>query len=287
MLHAFHKLAPREEPVAIEEMDPLQFGSLVHDTLFETLSGLRESGLLPLLPAGLEAARAVLDAALARVSARYRDDLAPAIPRVFDDGVAAVRADAIELLRRMAEDPSGFAPWRFELAFGLDVRRSRDPESRRDPAALACGLNLRGSIDLVERREDGTLRVTDYKTGKVRLSRGAYVAGGETLQPVLYALALEALLDATVESGRLWYCTSAAGFEERVVPLDGTARAAAEALAGALAESIAKGLLPADPRPGACDWCDYRSVCGPHEERRVRRKPRAERKALDHLRDLA
>ena len=44
---------------------------------------------------------------------------------------------------------------------------------------------------------------------------------------MLYALAAERLFaDAKVASGRLYYCTAAGGYEERVVPLDGAARRA-------------------------------------------------------------
>ncbi len=64
------------------------------------------------------------------------------------------------------------------------------------------------------------MRVTDHKTGKVRANHGVVVGGGKVLQPVLYALAAEKLLGHRVEAGRLYYCTSAGGYEERVVEID-------------------------------------------------------------------
>jgi hypothetical protein len=36
--------------------------------------------------------------------------------------------------------------------------------------------------------------------------------------------------------------------------------------------AIELGFLPAAPAPRACTWCDFRAVCGPHEELRVRNK---------------
>jgi len=36
--------------------------------------------------------------------------------------------------------------------------------------------------------------------------------------------------------------------------------------------AIELGFLPAAPASGACAWCDFRAVCGPHEEVRVARK---------------
>jgi hypothetical protein len=53
------------------------------------------------------------------------------------------------------------------------------------------------------------------------------IDGGRTLQPVLYALALGSFPGAAVDSGRLYYCTSAGGFAERSVALDDAARDAA------------------------------------------------------------
>ena len=178
-LQAIHRLQPRDVPVAIEELNPLQRGSLVHEVQFELFGKLREESLLPVDPANLDAARARLDEILDQVASRYRDELAPAIDRVWDDGVDHVRADLREWLRRSAEDDSGFVPWRFEFSFGLPGRRDRDPHSSPDPIELDCGIRLRGSIDLVERDANDRLRVTDHKTGRVRATQSAIVGGGE------------------------------------------------------------------------------------------------------------
>jgi ATP-dependent helicase/nuclease subunit B len=272
-LYAVHRLAPREVPEAIEEIDPLQRGSMVHDVQFELFGTLRDAGLLPVTSERLPAARDHLDRVLDEVAERYRDELAPAIERVWRDGVESVRADLREWLRRASEDATGFIPWRFELSFGLPGRRAADPHSRDAPVALDAGIALRGSIDLVERREDGRLRATDHKTGKVRVKVDEVVSGGEALQPVLYALALEKLFpDDTVDSGRLYYCTGAGGFAERTVLLDADARESAATVAGAIGEALATPFLPAAPSKGACRWCDYRVVCGPYEELRTDRK---------------
>src|SRR5262249_10829468 len=156
------------------------------------------------------------------------------------DGIAAIRADLREWLRRMAQDGRGWCPERFELSFGLTDREQADPASSADAIAIAGGLKLRGSIDLVEPHRAGAVRVTDHKTGKVRANHGVVVGGGKVLQPVLYALAAEKLLNHRVEAGRLYYCTSAGGYGERVVEIDrngqnansGAATTARDAAAG-------------------------------------------------------
>ena len=290
-LHTIHGLAPREVPEAIDELDPLQRGSLIHEVQFDLFARLQSDGLLPVRPSNLGEAQARLDVIVAEVAGRYRDDLAPAIDRVWEDGVAAVRADLREWLRRASEDESGYVPWLFELSFGLNERRERrQADSHSVPGAvdLKCGIQLRGSIDLIERHPSGTARVTDHKTGKVDAKRDQLIAGGKTLQPVLYALASEKLLadQARVTSGRLYFCTSAGGFAEHAVPLDSKARNSADEIAEAIGNALAQPFLPASPDSGQCDLCNFRVVCGPYEERRAARKPQENLAPLLALRAL-
>lgn len=286
VLQAIHRLAPREVPEPIEELDPLQRGSLVHEVLFELLVGLRDEGRLPLRADDFEHVRDRLDEVVERIAARFRDELAPAIDRVWDDGIASIRADVREWLVRAVE-PSPWVPWKFELSFGLTDRRAQDPSSITEPVALESGLRLRGSIDLVERHEDGALRATDYKTGRARADADAVIGGGETLQPVLYALALERMFpEHRVSGGRLYYCTSAGEYKQVDIKLDDYARRAAGEVVAIVGESIAKGFLPAAPNDGACEYCDYRPVCGPHEEQRTAKKARERLVQLRRLREM-
>jgi ATP-dependent helicase/nuclease subunit B len=296
-LYAIHRLEPREESEAIEVLDPLTRGSLFHEVQFDLLSALREQGMLPVHRGNLEAAHSLVDERLNRRADRYHDELAPAIEKVWEDGIASVRADLREWLRRMADDARGWCPDRFELSFGLKDREQADPASSDDPVALDFGLKFRGSIDLIERHSDGAIRVTDHKTGKVRADKGVVVGKGKILQPVLYALAAEKLLRHEVAAGRLYYCTAAGGYEERVVELNRglqsaagdtgkTARDVAAEVAGIIGGALTDGFFPAAPGDKECAWCDYRMVCGPHEEQRLKRKPPARLKSLTQLREM-
>ncbi len=288
-LQAIHRLAPREVPEAIEELDPLQRGSLIHDVQFALFGSLRQNGLLPVRPNNLYRVHQELDAVIGEVAVRYRDDLAPAIDRVWEDGVAAIRADLREWLRRASEDDSGYVPWYFELSFGLEhrpERRQADPQSVPGAVELDCGIRLRGSIDLVERHPSGIARVTDHKTGKADIKPAQLIDGGRSLQPLLYALAAEKLFagEVRISSGRLYFCTSAGGFAEQVVVVDERARAAAAQVADAIGDAVAHPFLPAAPDKRQCDLCDFRVVCGPYEERRAARKPRRNLERLLALR---
>ncbi|MGH7815196.1 MAG: PD-(D/E)XK nuclease family protein [Candidatus Binataceae bacterium] len=285
-LQAIHRLEPREEPEAIDIIDPLTRGGLFHEVQFLILTALRERNALPVTPETLDAASALVDAILEETAARWRDELAPAIERVWNDGIDSIRADLREWLRRAAHDPEKWRPDAFELAFGLRDREQADPRSSAEAALLEGGLKLRGSIDLVERDPAGRIRVTDHKTGKVRAAKDFAIGGGKTLQPVLYALAAERVLKAAVHSGRLYYCTATGGYEERVVEIDEPARATTREFISILDGALAEGFLPAAPGARECEWCDYRRVCGPYEERRAALKPKPRLEPLHRLRAM-
>lgn len=272
-LSALLKLSKREEPAPLEELDPLQRGTLVHETQFALLTRLRAAGLLPVRDGNLAAAQDLLEETLAEVAGLHEDRLFPAIPKVWEDGIAQVRADLREWLRRMPTETS-WTPSHFELSFGLTEHDGgRDAASVKDPVELDCGLRLRGSIDLVETHVDGSLRATDHKTGKVRAKQGSIVSGGAILQPVLYALAIERILPGEVKSGRLYYCTSTGEYSAIDVTLNDAARAAAQTVASAVGDALSSGRLPAAPQDSkACLYCDFLDVCGPYEATRVKLK---------------
>jgi ATP-dependent helicase/nuclease subunit B len=283
LLQGIHQLRPREEIQALDVLDPLTRGALIHAIQFRLLGTLRAEKQLPLADERMQSAFEHLDLSVARVSAEYRERLAPAIERVWEDAVEAIRLDLREWLRRLVATSAEWTPLHFELAFGLPnrFRSEADPASRPEPVEVLGRALLRGSIDLIEQRSDGTLRVTDNKTGKAWVPETAIVDGGKALQPVFYALATEALFQKPVASGRLYYCTQDGEFTERSIALNDGSRESAGKVLDVIGRAIAQGSLPAVPAKDACDSCDYRIVCGPHEGIRVSRK-RGER-----LQDLA
>jgi len=79
--------------------------------------------------------------------------------------------------------------------------------------------------------------------------------------------------EADVAVGRLYYCTTDGEYRTHEVPINDHNTGAAQVLSDVLAQAFSAGAFHALPRSGACTWCDYRTVCGPDEERRIRRKP--------------
>ena len=143
-LQAIHRLQPREDPVALEVIDPLTRGGLFHEVQFEILTLLRDEKLLPITAATLDRALDLIDDTLAQVAARWEEELVPAIPRVWQDGIQSIRADLREWLR-LAQTASGCPPLR---AVVRPPRRDSTPRIPPRRAALASRrLRVRGSID--------------------------------------------------------------------------------------------------------------------------------------------
>jgi len=281
-LHAIFGIRPKEEAAPLEQLDPLTRGALFHATQFRFFQEWRKQP-----DAGTDRLLDALDAAVDSVATEYEEKLAPAIPRVWRGDLEDLRTDLRGWMRIWQSTLAEWEPQHFEFAFGLDsTPGERDPASRPAEVVLEGLARLRGSIDLVERhRTRGVLRVVDHKTGKPPEREPVSVGGGAVLQPALYALAAEVLLRQTAEAGRLHYCTQRGGFASCDIPIDAATRMRIERALGIVRDGITTGFLPAAPREGACELCDYRAVCGPNEEVRVRRwKPPID--SLIELRNL-
>jgi RecB family exonuclease len=285
LLSAIYRLGPREEPEPLQSIDPVTRGAIFHRVQAQFVRECLEHSWLPLSSARLQHAQALVDDILDKVAAEFREQLAPAIERVWQDEIEQMRSDFRGWLLRLTEQNS-WTPVLVEFAFGLPVDGGYDPASTADPARLAEGFLLRGIIDLAEQNVSCTIRVTDYKTGKDRIEGSIVVGQGELLQPVLYSLAVERIRKQNVSEARLWYCTSTGGYSERVVPMNDSTRSCGTEVLKLIDHAVQAGFLPPAPREGACNWCDFRAICGPHEELRSKRKDQKPLAALFYLREM-
>jgi ATP-dependent helicase/nuclease subunit B len=290
LLHAIHKLRPREEKIALERMDPLTRGALFHEAQFRLFRELQSAQLLPIDRRNAARIIEIADGVLDRVAAENEEKLAPAIPRVWRSEIEDLRLDLRGWIQQAAGDSEGWLPTHFEFGFGGASMREgelRDAQSTAAEAVLDSGVRLRGAIDLIEKHTvRGTLRITDHKTGKPPRELPKYVGGGALLQPLAYAMAAESLLGASAEVSRLSYCTQRGGYQEIRFDVTPGHRAFFTHAMSLIDGEIDRGFLPAAPQTGACGMCDYLPVCGPNEERRTARKRREPLEALQDLRNI-
>jgi ATP-dependent helicase/nuclease subunit B len=228
---------------------------------------------------------AILSRAGADAAEEFREEMAPAIDRVWGDEVSAVMRDLRGWIRRMATDGSEWVARYVELGFGLHAHPDRDAASGQEPVLIDGRYPLRGAIDLVEiHRTSGALRVTDHKTGRNRTVDGLAIGGGATLQPLLYAEAAEQVLAAPVSETRLFFCTVAGGYGERAVPLTAQNRRLGIEALEIIDRAIETGVLVPAPAEGACARCDFVGVCGPTAAEHAGRKTTGLLRDLDALR---
>jgi ATP-dependent helicase/nuclease subunit B len=286
LLGAIYRLRPADDLEPLQRMDPLTRGSLFHAVQTAFYRQLQSENALPVTPAAVDRALAVLDAAVATIAGEQYELLAPAIDRVWHDEIAAIRRDLRLWVDEIARAGGKWIPRQFEWAFGYAdggaLAVGRDPTSRAEPVVIDGRFHLHGSIDLVEERAGtGELRVTDHKTGKYRGKDHMMVDGGRALQPVLYSLALEEATGRRVLEGRLYYATTAGGYRDVRIPLTPQARRVGVEVLEIIDRAIETGFLAPAPDEKACTWCDFRPVCGPAAEHRINRF-----KSRDPLADL-
>jgi ATP-dependent helicase/nuclease subunit B len=284
-LRVIHGLRPAERPVMLQRIDPMVRGSFFHRAAYETIRQLVNAALLPLTVENQQVAFEILDDAVERTSAEYASNYSPAIPAIWKSEVAMIKADLRGWLQNMMADPS-WQPVSAELSFGRPLDDAHDPQSVPTAVRILDEFAVIGSIDLIERNSQGDHRVTDYKTGRVPYPQPQAVGGGAYLQPLIYALAAQAMLGQSIAGGRLHYATMRGTYKSIFVSLNEyNKRALAKVLDG-IDISIRNGFLPAAPKEGACLHCDFAPICGPYEEDRIKKKSRVELKGLTQIRAM-
>lgn len=280
-LRAIARLAPREEVAPVDRLDNRVYGQIYHRCQALLASRIMALELDAQDPANRPRLIGEIREVVQSVAEERKRVLEPVVPRIFDDEMERIHRDLMGWLDHENTKRDGFRPFRAELSFGLPRHDTLSPESVREEACIAGGYRLRGAIDVIERDASGRLRVTDYKTGSFPDERKRpylTVGGGEVLQPLLYALAVKSLRgsavpeSSVVTSSRLYYATRRGGYEQ--MPVDATPANEAQALRvlDAIDGAIFAGTFPALPRAGACAACSYRTVCGPNEEARTKKK---------------
>jgi len=117
----------------------------------------------------------------------------------------------------------------------------------------------------VDEVPDGTFEIWDYKTGSyLSFREGMGVRGGRQVQPALYALAFEALLDRTGHPGKVsksgYFFPGRKGEGQRMVaPLD---RGETGRVLVKLFDLLSAGMFPHALSLDDCKFCDLEAVCG-------------------------
>lgn len=152
-----------------------------------------------------------------------------------------------------------------ELAFGLRGATLGSVEARLPDGR---SLQFRGKADRIDRAEDGTLHIVDYKTGAThgedKLSQDDPVLGGTRLQLPIYGLAARlhaADPDAPVFA-EYWFVSAKGRYRRYGIAVTDDVLELVGATLGAIVDGIESGVFPNHPtaastsRWNECWFCD-------------------------------
>jgi RecB family exonuclease len=268
-----------EEPEDRMGLEPMERGTVFHEIAELFLREQRSRGQLPVqnTPALRARLREIAEESLGRLV----EGTPPRFQLLWDMERARLHDLLDKWLAREAASPRG-TPSHFEVGFGVPKDPASDEPHSAEPLELDLGdgrtLRVSGKIDRIDVKDDGTLVVRDYKTGRAPKDDGGLFRGGRQLQIPFYVKASERLFPGrSVSEAFLDYVDGG-----RMVAFD-PARATGEefvAFLRSLTAAMASGLFLQDA--AACRFCDFTRVCGPQpliagRQQWKKRDPRAAR----------
>lgn len=220
-----------------------EFGGVMHRAFEVYARGRREAVAAGLPPPGYEALRQAFDAAWqprnfadAQAAEHYAKRAEPALRRFYDREVANL-AEAVA----------------FEAGFTLELAGAAD-----EPPVLLYGV-----IDRIDRHADGSIEITDYKTGKPRNQRE--VDEDEQLSTYALAMTRGAVTDPDsklplppASKLTLYFTETDQAITTTRTPeqLDAFAMTVVEK-----ARRMRSGDFTATPDMWRCGRCDYKLIC--------------------------
>jgi len=261
LLECVLRLEPAEEPEERRRLDPLERGSLFHEVAEKFLRAQRDRGELPLRDTA-QARRRLEEIADEELDALVQKS-PPRFTALWAKERARFQATMRDWFHREVENGGKAVPAHFELGFGLSRAAAAGEPHLQEALSIDIGdgrtLRVSGKIDRIDRRPDGTLVLRDYKTGRAPRDDGGLFRGGRQLQIPFYILAAARIFPETpVVEAFLDYVDGRrqVGLDPALVHSDSF-----RALLRGLVDAIGKGVFVQEPT--ACEWCDFKVVCGP------------------------
>ena len=267
------RLSERDDPERVLAINALDRGSGLHTVLERFLTEVLAGGGLAPDQAWSAAQRARLAAIAAEVFGDYEE-------RGRTGRLIRWRLERARLLDTLEHfldvdnvyrAQSQARPERVEFPFGTGAA----PPVR---IAIPGGrvLSFQGWVDRVDRAHDGTLLVSDYKSGKPdrykAVATGDPVQGGKTLQLGLYAEAAQQLLGSEHAETHYWMLSPEGDDLRQGYRWTAERRARFVAVVATIVEGIEGGSFPASPGPwnsffntnDTCRHCEFDRLC-PHD----------------------
>jgi ATP-dependent helicase/nuclease subunit B len=271
-LHYLLRIEPPDE-LAVDRarwLDPLAFGSLLHEVFRQFLADLCHKNLLPMVARDEPSLMTILD----RQIAAYRDLYPPPNESVYRTQCRQLREAARVFLTREEDFCKHSRPEYLEVSLGMAAEGEAtpldDPEPILVPLPSGRAIRARGRIDRIDRIGEESRQefaVWDYKTGRIhkKYRDADPFAKGRLVQHALYLSMVESALRRNLhckavvrQSG--YYFPTGRGQGERV------GRSREDLIRGGqviqnLCEIVAGGAFLATNQSEDCGCCVYQLVC--------------------------
>jgi len=263
-------LRPLPSPEEVRRIQPMDRGTLVHEILFHFYEAASKKCPGPLRPENLEEHRKTLEKAASSSFASAEAKGWTGYSLLWEIDRQSILENLRAFLEKEVQAEEEMIPAFFEVRFGHRSRSSRKggPD---EPISLTLedgtAFSLRGRMDRVDfSPARDSLRVIDYKTGKLQGEEDGF-CGGTTLQLPLYLLAAcRTWKEADLEKSWAEYCSVSRKEKFARIPFHGGGWKEKEANLKKILETISRGIregtfFPIRENGGNCGWCDFKGLC--------------------------
>ena len=271
------ELGEVERPEEITEISALDRGSLVHSILEDFIRGsIGEGGHTLTDPEEkwTEADRDRLFEIAEKYFREYEELNRTGKKILWEIRKAETLADLETFLRADEELRASkrTVPLEVEMPFGMGHRYDDSVDAAQVELDDGRTVGLRGLIDRVDQRNDGTPVVLDYKTSKAASQKRFDedpVLGGTKLQLGAYAYAAKQHLGTETAHAYYWYTSSKGEFKHAGYPWGAPQDDRFRGAVSTIIRGIESGQFP--PNPGDynsfygtfenCSWCPFERLC--------------------------
>ena len=254
-------VGPVEEPEEVVQISAMERGFLLHEVWDQLVNAALDEGWVP------GPGEPWPPQAADRIEELAESAFAAAVERGVTGARLLWEQDQRTLTRDLTTWLTKDDDRRLRLDEAVPIGAEHAFGNRTTPAIgieLGDGreLRLRGKIDRVDRRRDGGLAVTDYKTGRAdsykTITRDDPTDHGQRLQLPVYALAArEAYGDGTVRS-EYWFTSLKGGFTPIGYDVTDDVLNETRRVLRVIVDSIRDGVFLARPPKSSfwgCAWC--------------------------------
>jgi ATP-dependent helicase/DNAse subunit B len=263
-------LRPLPSPEEIRRIQPLERGTMVHEILFLFYEASSKKYPGPLRPENLEGYRQILEEAASHSFAAAEAQGWTGYPLLWEIDRQSILEDLRAFLEKEVQAEEGMTPALFEVRFGHASRGSRRGAAD-EPVSLSLedgtAFSLRGRMDRVDfSPARDSLRVIDYKTGKLQGEEDGF-CGGTTLQLPLYLMAACRIWkEADLEKSWAEYCSVSRKGKFARIPFHGDRWEEKEGNLKKILETISRGIregtfFPFRENDRDCGYCDFKNLC--------------------------